>query len=46
MAAAKRELNLNGAFDRLDEEKSKNSKSGTPALLEPEVRMNFADTAL
>jgi len=37
------------AFDRSDvgdEFKSKDARSGTSALLEPEVRVNFADTAL
>ena len=32
--------------DVMDAAKTKDGRSGTPALLEPEVRVNFADTAL
>lgn len=37
------------AFDRSDAKdafKAKDARSGASALLEPEVRVNFADTAL
>jgi len=37
------------SFDRSDAQdalKTKDARSGAPALLEPEVRVNFADTAL